>query len=249
MNPSRLLYAASLLLSLAPTAPAEDAPTPKPDSPSTPPAATSPKEIKAAAEPPPPASVTAPPRGPDSPERKPGAPRTPDPFARLEQIRQQVGLSDEQLAEIKPLLTEEFSRMRDLRADTSLSEEEKRFKAREISATNREKIGALLSPEQREKLAEVMRTKGAERPPGPPPSPEQRLAEMKEKLGLSEEQTARLKTVLTEDGPKMRATLADGSLSQEDKRAVMKQHFERIGALLTPEQRKKFREELEARRR
>jgi hypothetical protein len=74
------------------------------------------------------------------------------------------------------------------------------------------------------------------------------MAELKEKLGLSEEQVAKLKPVLAEEGPKLRALKEDKSLAPEERKAAFEASFERISAELTAPQREKMREEMRARR-
>lgn len=76
--------------------------------------------------------------------------------------------------------------------------------------------------------------------------PGDRLKEMTEKLGLTEEQQGKLKEVFAKYAPKAKEVRTDAALSQEDKRAKMaeirKSETEEIRALLTPEQQGKMKE-------
>jgi Spy/CpxP family protein refolding chaperone len=171
---------------------------------------------------------------------------TPDkgPLARMEAMRELLALSDQQWSALQPLLKQEGDRVREILADTTLSTEEKRNKAREATAAGREQIKELLTPEQRQKLAEEMKN----RPGASRGGPAQRMAELKEKLGLSEEQVAKLKPLMAEEGPKLRALRENKSLSLEERKAAFEASFERIAAGLTSTQREKMREEMKARR-
>ncbi len=78
-----------------------------------------------------------------------------------------------------------------------------------------------------------------------------RGARMKEALGLSDEQAAKVKAIFEEAQPQMKAIVEDANLSREDKQAKMKvlrdAQNAKIKALLTEEQAKKF-DEMQAKR-
>ena len=134
--------------------------------------------------------------------------------------------------------------MREILADATLSTEQKRAKAKEVTAAGREQIKELLTPEQRQKLAEEMKSQQA----ASGGDGALRMAELKEKLGLTDEQVSKLKPVLAEEAPKLKALRDDKNLSPEEKRAAFNASFERVSAELTPPQREKMREEMRARR-
>ena len=75
--------------------------------------------------------------------------------------------------------------------------------------------------------------------------PAERLKTLTEKLGLSEEQQGKIKTIFATNAPKAKALREDAALSQEDKRAKMgelrKAEAEEIRAVLTPEQQEKMK--------
>jgi F0F1-type ATP synthase delta subunit len=75
------------------------------------------------------------------------------------------------------------------------------------------------------------------------------VAELKEKLGLSEEQFSKVRPVLAEEGPKLKALRENQTLNPEERRAAFEASFGRIAAELTPAQAEKLREEMAARRR
>lgn len=163
-------------------------------------------------------------------------------------MRNQLGLSQEQFSEIKPLLEDEAAKLKTLKNDASLSEAEKRSKAREVSSEIREKIGALLTPEQKEKAADLMRSRaGSPAGDGQRNEAAQRLMAMKEKLALTDEQMEKLKPILAEEAPKMKALREDKNSTEQDKRKVFRESMEKIAAELTPEQREKMRDQMKNR--
>ena len=171
------------------------------------------------------------------------APAQRAPFPRLQALRENLALTDDQVAQLKPLLESEGAELKALRADTNLAEDQKRAKAREIMSAGRDKIAALLTEEQKGKWAALQAKRAQEARPGPGGDAEKRLAAMQEKLGLSDEQVARLKPILVEEAPKLKAAREDQTSTPEDKRALVKASMERIASELTPEQREKMRAE------
>ncbi len=96
-----------------------------------------------------------------------------------------------------------------------------------------------------------------DRPDGPPPGERrERMAErMAEKLGLSEDQKARMKAIGDQERAEIEALHNDTSLSKDDRRAKGKAIHEKYkaqrDAVLTPEQRAKadkMREHMKERR-
>ena len=166
------------------------------------------------------------------------------PLARMEAMRERLALSDQQWEKLQPLLKQEGEKVREILADATLSTEQKRAKAKEVTAAGREQIKELLTPEQRQKLAEEMKSQQATSGG----DGALRMAELKEKLGLTDEQVSKLKPVLAEEAPKLKALRDDKNLSPEEKRAAFNASFERVSAELTPPQREKMREEMRARR-
>lgn len=166
------------------------------------------------------------------------------PLARMEAMRERLALSDQQWEKLQPLLKQEGEKVREILADATLSTEQKRAKAKEVTAAGREQIKELLTPEQRQKLAEEMKSQQA----ASGGDGALRMAELKEKLGLTDEQVSKLKPVLAEEAPKLKALRDDKNLSPEEKRAAFNASFERVSAELTPPQREKMREEMRARR-
>ncbi len=102
-------------------------------------------------------------------------------------------------------------------------------------------------------LAADEKTDG-KRPGGPGGrSPEERLKRMTETLGLSQEQQDKIKAIMEKGAPAMKELMAKGreNLTDEDKtklREFFKTQSEEISNVLTPEQKEKYKAEMEKRR-
>lgn len=75
---------------------------------------------------------------------------------RLQRMTQALNLSDDQQQKIKPILENESAQMQSLRADTSLSQEDRMAKMKEIRANTSSQINPILNPDQQKQYAEMM---------------------------------------------------------------------------------------------
>ena len=74
---------------------------------------------------------------------------------RLQHLSEALSLTDEQKTKLKPILTEETKKIRDLRADASLSRDDKSAKIREERESMRVRVKGVLTAEQAEKFAKL----------------------------------------------------------------------------------------------
>jgi Spy/CpxP family protein refolding chaperone len=84
-------------------------------------------------------------------------------------------------------------------------------------------------------------------------SPEERLKRMTEALNLTQEQQDKIKAIMEKTGPQLRELISKGrdNLTEDDKtkiRELLKSQTEDIAAVLTQEQKDKFKELMERRR-
>jgi Spy/CpxP family protein refolding chaperone len=93
--------------------------------------------------------------------------RMMNPQRTLQRLSEQLNLTDDQKTKILPLLQAQADQLTALHNDTSLSDDDKHEKARAIMQSTREQIGALLTPEQKEKFKSMRGAHGN----GPPPPP------------------------------------------------------------------------------
>lgn len=83
-------------------------------------------------------------------------------------------------------------------------------------------------------------------------NPEERLKRMTEMLSLTQEQQDKIKALQEKNGPAMKELMAKGreNLTDDDKtkmREMMKTQMEETTAILTPEQKEKWKAEMEKR--
>lgn len=79
------------------------------------------------------------------------------PGERLKMMSEKLGLTDEQKGKLKAILAKNMPKMKEIRADAALSQEDKRAKMMEIRKAEMAEIRALLTPEQQEKMKEMRR--------------------------------------------------------------------------------------------
>ena len=73
----------------------------------------------------------------------------------LQTLSEKLNLSDDQKAKIKPILQDQMQQMKAVRADSSLSEEQKRTKIKSIHDSSHDRLNAVLTPEQQAKLGQM----------------------------------------------------------------------------------------------
>lgn len=97
----------------------------------------------------------------DAPKDKPagerGGPGGPGMRGRpnIDQIAKDLNLTDDQKTKLKAAMEEQMQKMRALRQDTSLSQEDRRAKMQEIRKANQAKIKEILTAEQLKKWQEM----------------------------------------------------------------------------------------------
>jgi Spy/CpxP family protein refolding chaperone len=84
-------------------------------------------------------------------------------------------------------------------------------------------------------------------------SPEERLKRMTEELNLTQEQQDKIKAIMEKNGPQFKELISKGreNLTEEDKtkiRELIKSQTEEVAAVLTPEQKEKYKAAMEKRR-
>jgi Spy/CpxP family protein refolding chaperone len=71
----------------------------------------------------------------------------------LEWLSKELNLTDDQKAKVKPILEEQTKQMHAAQEDTSLTQEQKRDKMKQIHQTTHSQINEILTPEQQKKFA------------------------------------------------------------------------------------------------
>ena len=153
-----------------------------------------------------------------------------------------LNLTDAQKNQLKAEREAHKAKMEALNKQDNLTVKEMRERKAALQQEQKAKMEALLTAEQKNKMAAnktAMETKRAE-------MSEKHAAMMKEKLGLSNDQAAKLKAYNEATHSKMKAIRENQSLSKEQKRAQIKALKETTQtqrkAILTTEQQQKMEE-------
>lgn len=78
--------------------------------------------------------------------------------ARLQQLSSELNLTDDQKAQLKPILQDEVQQLKAVHDDASLSPDQKKAKATDIRQSHKSQIGSILTPEQQKKLETIKET-------------------------------------------------------------------------------------------
>jgi|SRR3954468_22037434 len=85
----------------------------------------------------------------------------PNPDRMARHLGKKLNLSDEQVAQIKPVLENRAQQMQALRGDSALSEQDRRTKAHAIMQDSKNKIEAVLNDTQKQQFEEMMQQRRA----------------------------------------------------------------------------------------
>ena len=158
----------------------------------------------------------------------------------LQELSEKLNLTDAQKAAIKPILATEANEIKAVHQDGSLSNEQKQAKVKEIRDNSREKINALLTPEQQKKFAEMKGQAGSR----VREAFHNRLSMIAEKLNLTDEQKVAIQPILATEVNDITVVMQDNSLSKEQRQTkiagIREASDKKINTLLTPEQQAKW---------
>jgi len=82
--------------------------------------------------------------------------RTFDPAQQAAHLGKRLGLSSDQVAQITPILTDRRQQMQSLRADTSLTPQDRHTKARAIIQDSKSKLEALMNDTQKQQFEQML---------------------------------------------------------------------------------------------
>jgi len=75
--------------------------------------------------------------------------------SRLEEMSKQLNLTDDQRTKLKPILQDEAQQLQAVHNDASLSQDQKKAKAKEIHAASKPQINSVLTPDQQKQWKEM----------------------------------------------------------------------------------------------
>jgi Spy/CpxP family protein refolding chaperone len=73
----------------------------------------------------------------------------------LEWLSKQLNLTDDQQAQVKPILEDQSKQMKTTREDTTLTQDQKREKMKQLHESTHSQINDILTPEQQKKFAQL----------------------------------------------------------------------------------------------
>ena len=89
--------------------------------------------------------------------------RAPNPDRMANHLGKKLGLSSDQVNQIKPVLEDRTQKMQALQADTTLSQQDRRAKAHEITQDSNTKIEAVLNDTQKQQFEQMLQERRAHR--------------------------------------------------------------------------------------
>lgn len=150
-----------------------------------------------------------------------------------------LNLTEEQKAEAKKINEEYNAKVKALKSNDKITMGEYNKQMAALQKERREKLEAILTPEQKEKVESRKQDKEDKMQK----REEMVLEKMKENLNLSDDQVTKIKTINETYAKKAQAVRNDKNLSQEQKKqallAIAKERKEAIGNTLTTEQKEK----------
>ena len=87
--------------------------------------------------------------------------RTMDPNKQAHHLAKELGLSKDQVAQIKPILEDRKQQMESLRADSNLAPQDRHEKMRSIMEDSKSKIEAVLNDSQKQQFEQMLASRRA----------------------------------------------------------------------------------------
>lgn len=152
-----------------------------------------------------------------------------------------LNLNDDQKKQVKELNESYHKQFADLKKNTSMSVGDFRTKSAALRKEQHEKMQSILTPEQKNQLAAQRKVMAGRMKEGQA----KRFDKMKTQLGLTDEQSRKLKESQEGVQTKIKSIREDKSLTDDQKKeqvkAVFKQQKEQFKSVLTPEQLEKMK--------
>jgi periplasmic protein CpxP/Spy len=100
--------------------------------------------------------------GDNAPQQQGQRAHAPDPARVAHRLGRQLGLTEDQVAQIQPIIANRQQQMQSLRADTSLTPQDRRAKARSVFEGSRNQIEALLTDTQKQQYEQMLANRRAQ---------------------------------------------------------------------------------------
>jgi periplasmic protein CpxP/Spy len=109
-----------------------------------------------------PAAQQQPLAGDNAPQQQGQRPHAPNPARAAHRLGRQLGLTEDQVAQIQPIIANRQQQITSLRADTTLTPQDRRAKARGIMQDSRNQIEALLTDTQKQQYEQMLAQRRAQ---------------------------------------------------------------------------------------
>jgi Spy/CpxP family protein refolding chaperone len=163
----------------------------------------------------------------------------------IERLSEKLNLTEQQKKNFTPIVKNEMKDLLPIMTDKSLTKEQKLEKISAIRQVTKEQLSKILTPEQMKKYTE-MNTDTSEY--DMQVFTERHIERMSEKLKLTEQQKKDITPIIESEMREMRALTNNKSLTKEQKwekiNAIHQTTKERLSKILTPEQMKKYTDEM-----
>jgi Spy/CpxP family protein refolding chaperone len=160
----------------------------------------------------------------------------------------QLNLTDQQKSELKTINEDFRQQMTDLKKNEDITVREWKSKMETIRKDHRDKVQSVLTDDQKASLKKMMQEHKAEMKK----HGAKRLEQMKKDLNLTDDQVASLKKSHEDMAQKFKAIRDDKSLSEDQKKAQLKdlreQQQNSLKSILTPDQLQKLQQEKQERK-
>lgn len=159
-----------------------------------------------------------------------------------------LNLTSDQQVQLKKIREDFKSQMAELKkSEATITAKDYKEKRMAIAKQHQEQMQNLLTQEQKDKLATMRSERGKKFNGGPGRG----MDRMKTELGLSDDQSAKIKSLQADTRTKIKGIRDNQSLSDDQKKqqvmAAMKEQRENMNKVLTPDQLKKM-EDMKAKR-
>jgi Spy/CpxP family protein refolding chaperone len=164
----------------------------------------------------------------------------------MARLQEELGLTDEQAAELRAIFEEQHAKFQALRESAPEDREARREEFRELRGETHERVSALLTEEQKQRLEELHQSHGRFHGARGGHDPEQHLARLQEKLDLTDAQVVEIRAIFKEQRAKFQALHESAPEDREGRHEAFSELHaeihERVSAVLTEEQRQRLEE-------
>ena len=180
-------------------------------------------------------------QAPPGPAGPMGGPmRGPGGLPRLQQLANQLGLTDAQKTQIKGILDNARTQLQALRSNMNITKQQEMDQTKQIVDQTKASIQALLTPAQQATAEQLKQQAQAKMAAHQEKMEERMLARMTQQLGLSDSQQSSIKTILANQKSQLEALKSNTSLTQQQRfdqmKTIRQQTQDQIKGVLTADQ-------------